>query len=188
MSNIIDAADMQTAMQQGRPWVHREAQNPAYVNVLAIALLFTSLAAGGIVVHAAKLWWLAMIVMLPGVVSFPLVFGGMRVEVSPRGLVVRAGIVGLRLLRVPIDQIVSGEVQAFRPLPEFGGWGYRLGWPRWATPTGRWLVWAFYLRGCVGVKIARSNGRVYLIGSDNPERLMAVIQAARGATGMPTGY
>lgn len=179
MADMIDAAEIQAAAGQGRPWMYREAQSPAYVNVLAILLLVTSLAAGGIVAYAAKLWLLAVLVTLPGLVSFPLIYGGIRVEVSPRGLVVRSGIVGLRALRVPLEQITSAEVQAFNPLPEFGGWGYRFGWPRWATPAGRRLVRAFYLRGRLGVKIVHSNGKIYLIGSDNPERLAAIINAAR---------
>jgi hypothetical protein len=38
---------------------------------------------------------------------------------------------------------------------------------------------AYFLTGNMGVKLTLSDGKRYLIGSDHPERLAAVIKALR---------
>ena len=109
--------------------------------------------------------------------------GGIGVQVARGQLRVRLGVLGLRLLRVGLDDIASVAVQPFNAMSEFGGWGPgRYGRPAWAKLDGRQRgVWAFYFRGTEGVKIVRKDGRMYLIGSDHPDRLAAVLTAATHA-------
>lgn len=58
---------------------------------------------------------------------------------------------------------------AFNAVRDFGGYGIR------ANREMR----AFFFQGERGVKVTTSDGRRYLIGSDHPARLAAVIEAAR---------
>ena len=39
---------------------------------------------------------------------------------------------------------------------------------------------AYYLRGTRGVKLTVTGGKKYLIGSDNPEHLLTVLQVITG--------
>ena len=101
--------------------------------------------------------------------------GGLRAVVTPRRLVLRAGYLGLPLLRLTTTEIVDVSVPAFDPLRDFGGWGVRRG--LCGELAG---VWAFNLAGA-GVLVRTRKGRRYLIGSDRPEPLAAALNVARGA-------
>ncbi len=78
---------------------------------------------------------------------------------------------GFRVLRLNTAEVTSAELHQFSPLKDFGGYGVRF---------NREMK-AFYLRGDRGVKITMTNGKKYLIGSDTPENLLAVIRAVREA-------
>ena len=160
-------------LRDGQSWVYWESQNPLYICLLSLALFLIGAATSLAVVISSGSWF-------PGVLMFLLVpvglmfYGGLRVEFSRGMLSVRLGVLGVRLLRLNLGDIAVAEVQAFRPLQEFGGWGLRYGWPEWSRREGRRRgVWAFFFRGARGVKVVRRDGRTYLIGSDHPERLCA---------------
>jgi hypothetical protein len=59
------------------------------------------------------------------------------------------------------------ETHEFSPLRDFGGYGIR-------ANKG---MSGYFLRGNRGVKLTTANGKKYLIGSDNADRLAAVISA-----------
>ena len=74
-----------------------------------------------------------------------------------------------------MTEIAEVAVPAFDPLRDFGGWGVRRG--LFGDFAG---VWAFNLANS-GVLVRTSKGKRYLIGTDQPERLAAALNAARGA-------
>jgi len=71
------------------------------------------------------------------------------------------------VLKLKTADIASAEIMQFAPLGDFGGYGIRY--------NGK--MTAYYLRGSRGVKITTQKGKKYLIGSDRPEHLLAVINA-----------
>ena len=72
----------------------------------------------------------------------------------------------VRVLRLPVSDIAEFAMHEFAPLKDFGGYGIR---------RNREMS-AYYLRGNLGVKITMTGGKKYLIGSDHPERLLAVLE------------
>ncbi len=60
--------------------------------------------------------------------------------------------------RVQWSDIQSIEVRKYNPISEFGGWGLRRG------VRGR----AFSARGNIGLQLTLRNGKVLLIGTQNP--------------------
>ena len=68
-----------------------------------------------------------------------------------------------------MSDITNIETHSFSPLKDFGGYGIRI---------NREMK-AYFLTGNMGVKLTLSDGKRYLIGSDHPERLAAVIKALR---------
>ena len=77
---------------------------------------------------------------------------------------------GLPVLRLRLADIVDARVHTFSPIGDFGGWGIRR----------RNGVTAYFLEGNTGVLLRTSRDKKYLIGTDHPERLAAVLNAARG--------
>jgi hypothetical protein len=155
-------------MRAGERWVYWEVQNPAYMSLLVFGVT------GGLLVGAWHVWkvlpWVAP-EMAIAAAALLLLYGGQRVTVTRERVEVRLGLLGLRLLRVPLSEMAGVEVRSFSPLGDFGGWGIRYG-------RG---THAFFWRGNRGVQVRTNGGRQYLIGSDDAERLAAVIGAAREA-------
>ena len=70
---------------------------------------------------------------------------------------------------IPVDAIRSCTARRYRPILEYGGWGYR-----WGRGGSR----AYNVRGNRGVQIVLQDGKTILIGSQRPEELASAIQAA----------
>ncbi len=168
----FDAAqdEIVARITSGQRWAYWERQNPAWMNGLLVALAFVFLGlAVGLGTHAPG-------VILPMVITLPLLLlplGGLRVAVTPEGLRVRLGIFGLPLLTLPLQEIAAARLHDFSPLQDFGGYGIRI---------NREMK-AYFFQGTRGVLVRSRAGKKYLIGSDTPERLHAVLQAAGVAEG-----
>jgi hypothetical protein len=73
--------------------------------------------------------------------------------------------------RIPFRDIASYEVRTYSALREYGGWGIRLG------RNGK----AYNKKGSSGIQLVLASGERILIGTQEPERFIEAIQAARGA-------
>jgi hypothetical protein len=144
-------------------FVYWDSQNPLYVTLLSTVLPLVMF------ILAAVLWfvttWSAVTTLVVGIVLI-IPYGGQRTIVTRDQIIIRWGIVGIRVLRLKTSEITGAEVREFAPLKDFGGYGIRIN----SEMT------AYYLKGNRGVKITRTKGRAVLIGSDRPETLAAVIQ------------
>ncbi len=66
------------------------------------------------------------------------------------------------------SEIVNHQAVAYRPILEYGGWGIRRG------RTG----YAHNVSGNRGLLLTLTNGKTFLIGSQQPERLKAAVDSA----------
>lgn len=167
-STVRPDSELIQRMKDGQRWVYFESQNPAWMSALI------PVASGALLIGAYSLWWQAPIlsaVMALAGLAFWLLFGGLCVLVSSEGLCVRLGLFGIRLLRLRPSDMSDVVVHQFSALADFGGWGIRRGGG----------MNAFFFRGESGVRITTSAGRKYLVGSDTPERLAAILQAVKAA-------
>jgi hypothetical protein len=160
-------AQIAERVESGQAWAYWQVQNPPYNTVLVVT--FTSVA----MIGAVFSWTAAPrapSLLLGGVILMVvmIMYGGLRVCVTPERLVVRLGILGIRLLNLKSADVTSVQVHEFPPLRDFGGYGIR---------GGRGMK-AYFLRGNRGVKLTTTQNKAYLIGSDHSERLAAVIRAA----------
>jgi hypothetical protein len=87
-------------------------------------------------------------------------------EVSNSGLRVR--LTPFPWKRFPLSEIGRAYVRTYRPILEYGGWGIRWGW------SGR----AYNARGNRGLQLELTDGKRVLIGSQQPEELLAAIRRA----------
>lgn len=152
-------------LKDGRHWTYVENQDPLYMKIL-IAVSTLSLVSGSVFLGAVSLW-LCIVPIVSAALLLSLV-GGLRVIVRPERFELRIGQWWFPFLNLRLDEIRSAEVQRFSPLADYGGWGIRRGKD----------AWAYFFRGEHGVMVTTSSGRKYLVGSDSPERLAAVLNAA----------
>lgn len=147
-----------------------------YAILLAIMSLgtffgFRNLAGFG---EAHGAWWSlkAPLGMLFGLSLPPILVVGvlrMTTVVSPTHLQVWFGLVPTYRHVVAIDAIRRVEVVRYRPIRDCGGWGIR-----WDRHGGRVLN----ARGDRGVRITLDDGSLLLVGTQTPEELARVIDAA----------
>ena len=75
----------------------------------------------------------------------------------------------LTVRTIPVDTIRSCTARRYRPILEFGGWGYR-----WGRGGSR----AYNVHGNRGVQLVLQDGKTVLIGSQRPDELASAIEAA----------
>lgn len=134
-----------------------------------IGLFFVALAASGIAlvatVRVGELWLSAVIIsvaMLPSLLGFLL-----RLETRVEDGVLSVRLTPFRPRRIALSDVVRAEVRTYHPIREYGGWGIR--WGRGGM--------AYNARGNQGVQLELKDGRCVLIGSQEPERLLAAVRA-----------
>ncbi len=157
-------AEVERMVKAGQPLAYWEVQSPVYSNVLAVVVPVL------MVVIAATAWsevpWLSALVALVAI-ALTLSYGGFRTLVTRENIIVRMGMLGIRLLGLRTADIAAAGVHTFAPLKDFGGYGIRFNRD----------MRGYFLRGDRGVKVTTRKGKSYLIGSDHAERLEAVINA-----------
>lgn len=162
---ILVAPETMQSMESGRAWSYREGQDSWWLRLLLLGLL------------GWALWLLArsglagLLPALPGAFFAALFWGGFRVLADRRGVHLRFGSLGIPIRNLSWQEIRAVRLREFSPLSEFGGWGLRY----------RPGTTALFLRGRRGAEIVLASGRSWLIGSDHPERLCEVLEAARKA-------
>jgi hypothetical protein len=95
-----------------------------------------------------------------------LAFDGLRIRVTRDELAWRFGHLGFPRGRVALADIAAAEVTR---TSFWEGWGIR------RTRRG----WLYNVSGYDAVLVTRRDGRTFLLGSDEPRKLKAAIEAAR---------
>lgn len=150
-------------LKNNSPFIYWDSQNPVYITLLTIILPFI------LIIAAIFSWssqpWASLILAAVGM-FLVIPNGGQRISVTRDNVTIRWGIVGFTVLKLKMKEITGAELREFSPLKEFGGYGIRFNRE----------MHAYYMRGSLGVKLDTISGKKYLIGSDHPENLLAVIQ------------
>jgi hypothetical protein len=161
--------DLSARHAAGQRWVYWSEQAPRWARLMLV-LPLTAV----IVVPLAGLPLVASLLLVGVALAAGLLGGGLRTQVTAQRLTVRAGAWGPRLVSVAPSDIAEAAVRSFHPVRDFGGWGIKLG-----RVDGH-NVLGFNLEGNIGVLVRTTKGRRYLIGTNDPERLLAVLSVARG--------
>jgi hypothetical protein len=170
-----DASGLENELQQrlrdNRPFLFWQSQNPRWVSILTVGLPLVMIAVA-VVMWFNEVWFSLLYLAIAAAIS--LLYGGLRTIVTRESVTVRLGLLGLRVLKLSTAEIANAEIMEFSPIKDFGGYGIRF--------NGK--MYAYFLSGRRGIKIRIGHGMQYLIGSDHPEQLLAVIKAvARGKRG-----
>lgn len=116
-----DATRLPLAEGTSAVWSAPLPSIPIVFPISVIGLLMVMAVAMGVLTGD---WWLLVFPALIGAIF--LVTAGWRVQVDRTGLTLRS-ILGWPRYHVPADEIVRADVTQVRPIPEFGGWGMRIG-------------------------------------------------------------
>jgi hypothetical protein len=156
--------ELKQRLLDNHAFVFWQSQNPPWVRIITIALPLLMLTL------AVVMWfnqpWFSLLYLVIAF-GFSMLTGGLRTVVTPERIVVRLGLFNLRVLGIKTAEIASAEIMEFSPIKDFGGYGIRF--------NGK--MYAYYLQGNRGIKITLQHGMKYLIGTDHPEQLLAVINA-----------
>ncbi|MBN1857443.1 MAG: hypothetical protein JW846_10890 [Dehalococcoidia bacterium] len=164
------ASEVKERLKGTGPVAYWEIQNPRWSQLVSVGVPLFILArttmdyANGEKFTASPIAAAALIVVL--------LFGGMRTRVSRERVTVHFGTPGIRALNIPVADMSAVELRPFVPLGEFHGYGIRY--------NGQ--MKGVFLRGGIGVEITTRRGKHYLIGSDKPERLAAVLSTILEST------
>ena len=156
--------ELTARIRAGGRWTWWESQNPWLLN-LAIGLGAAAVLLPAVLLPMPS--WLVVFNVISGLLMIGLC-GGMRVSVTPQKLTVRFGLLSIPIFRMRLDNLTDAAEHEFSPLADFGGWGIRM----------NRQMWAFFLRGTRGVRLTTVKGKQYLIGSDHPQQLLAILRAA----------
>ena len=156
--------EVEQRLKRGETFVYWQSQNPIYLSIVytLIPVIFLTIA----ILVWATIPWMTIEFVVIGLVMMAF-YGGMRTLANREYLTVRFGIFGIRVLRIPITNIKEVNVHEFSAFRDFGGMGIR--------SNGQ--MKGYFLSGSRGVKITTLNDKQYLIGSDHPDELNAVMKA-----------
>ncbi len=165
---LQDTAQMEIELDQRlkekKPFVYWSSQNPYWLTLLTVVLPIVLLATG--IYTWLTSGWAGMVLILVAILMAVL-YGGMRTVITREDITIRFGLPGFRVLYLRTGDIRKVELRQFSPLRDFGGYGIRF--------NGE--MTAYYMQGSRGVKVTTKQGKGYLLGSDHPEQLTAVIKA-----------
>jgi hypothetical protein len=153
-------------MEPGR---HTQRLTRSPVAVVALALVMVGVVTA-VVLDPPETTdeWVA--IALGGVLVVMLWFVKLEIVVGETAIDVR--LFGPFRRRIPLRDISQVEVADYRPLRQFGGWGWRL---------GRGGARQYALAGSRAVKLTLNHGKEIYLGSDELDVLHAEIENARAA-------
>lgn len=113
--------------------------------------------------------WLAWALTMVFGLGFPAFTAVVRMitEVRPGDLSVR--LFPFRAASIPVAEIASAVSREYSPMREYGGWGIRM-----SRGHGR----AYNAAGNQGVQLVLKSGDRILIGTQQPEQLLAALRTA----------
>jgi hypothetical protein len=94
-------------------------------------------------------------------------FGYLLAQVTEAGIKLRWGPLGWIKKFIPFSNIEKAEAATYSPLMEFGGWGIRM--------RGKKRAWT--VRGNRAVRMELTDGKIFYLGSDRPERFAEWIRS-----------
>jgi len=152
--------------------VYRESQNPLWMHLITLPIVAAACLPVFVVGPGEHLTMVTCGGSAVFIVLVMFLLAGIFIEVGEEAVDVKMGGMRYRLQRFPFDSITAVEVISFNPLWDFGGWGIKKG-----TIKTRGNVQGYFMSGTHGVLVQTDNGKNYLLGSDTPDRLAAVIRS-----------
>ena len=116
--------------------------------------------------------WVAWTLGLVFGIGFPLFAAVARMITEVRPGVLRVRVYPFRWVKILLSDIRDAEPRQYSALREYGGWGIRT-----SLKNGR----AYNASGNRGIQLVLSDGRRVLIGTQEPDQLMAALLTARGS-------
>ena len=108
--------------------------------------------------------FILIIVLLFGY-GFPWLFYTMKLVTEVDEISIRITFTPFTEFIIPFNTIKNYEIRKYRPIWEYGGWGIRF------NRDGK----AYTVKGTIGLQIELINGEKILIGTENPDKLLMVL-------------
>ncbi|MEI8048394.1 MAG: hypothetical protein WCI92_13500 [Bacteroidota bacterium] len=73
-----------------------------------------------------------------------------------------------KMKHIPISEIASAEVTKYRPISEFGGWGWRKRFISGKT--------AYNISGRIGIRVIKKNGKQVMFGTIHQDEMKRAVE------------
>lgn len=97
-------------------------------------------------------------------------FGQLRTRITDEAIDIRWGFLEVIKKKIPFESIENAEAVTYSPIKEFGGWGIRY---------GRNKKKAWNIRGNRALLLHLTDGTLFYLGSDKPERMLQWVVSAK---------
>lgn len=152
----------------------QEARNSNWIWILipiGAAMLFASYLTEGDAIDQLLLWLPGLIVSITLVVCIRLL--NLQTEINDRGISVKFSLFMSKPDLYLWEDISRAHINKYRPIAEYGGWGYRLG----LFTKKR----AYSISGNMGLALTLKNGQTVMIGTEKAEEMQAYLQYLKSA-------
>jgi hypothetical protein len=113
--------------------------------------------------------WSSIIAFIVMSAAFILILnGGMVTEIWTDGIRFNFSPFIRKMRHIPLTDITSVEVAKYRPLAEFGGWGFRKRLLSKKT--------AYNISGRIGVRVIKKNGSQVMFGTKKQEEMKRAVE------------
>ncbi len=110
------------------------------------------------------LLWTGIITLVVMGAAFSFILSGKLVtEIWSDGIHYKFTPLIRKMKHIPLSEIASAEVTKYRPLQEFGGWGWRKRFLSRKT--------AFNVSGRIGIRVIKKNGSQVVFGTHQPDEM-----------------
>jgi membrane protein YdbS with pleckstrin-like domain len=99
----------------------------------------------------------------------------LQLTVDEQGIRYRFPFYVIREKVIPAEQIERYEIRTYRPLMEYGGWGYKVGIHRKLRRISKWGS-AMTIKGKTGLQLYLKDGNKLLIGTQRAEALRRAME------------
>ena len=157
--------------------VHRFEQTVSFSLIAQVLyLVAVGVLVWGLFQIVPNLPWFPLLIGA-ALVILPAMFGRLVFQIDGEAVTVRFGYLGWPAQRVLLSRIERARIVSYRPIRQFGGWGIRVGVFEGEKTS------VYSVRGTRGVlleltevqRISGARTRRFLLGSDDPEGLVAAI-------------
>jgi len=105
---------------------------------------------------------------IPVLIIILFVIMQLRTRIDETGIYYRFFPIHFQVLRIGWDEVEKAYVRQYKPLPEYGGWGIRMG----LGGKGK----AYNISGNWGLQLELKTGKKILIGSQKTDEIVALLE------------
>ena len=130
----------------------------------AAYLIYSEISRGATIWTIPYSVWLSLVLLVIALIFINMIY--LETRMDKNGIGVRFYPLHFQEKYYAWDEITSAEIRKYRPILEYGGWGWRK-----SLRNGT----AYNIKGNIGLQLNFKDGKKLLIGTQDPDQLQVVL-------------